>query len=79
MTYIRIKIIRTECSKRWPGNSKVYFKNNNANSMLLSEMVLLLEQEVKIDEIGFGKSKLSDVTALCIPVISVCCYSLCFL
>ena len=53
----RVKIIHSECFKRWPGNIKVYFKGNNDNSLILSELVLLLEPVVKVEEIGFGKSK----------------------
>lgn len=53
----RIKLIRKECSKRWPGNNKVYFRSNNANSLILSEMVSSLEPVCTLKEIGFGQSK----------------------
>jgi len=56
----RIKLIRSECNKKWPGNTKVYFKGNNTNSLILSEMVMMLEPLAKIKEIGFGKSKFID-------------------
>ena len=54
----RIKLIRKECSKRWPGNNKVYFRSNNVNSLILSEMVSTLEPLCTVKQIGFGQSKL---------------------
>lgn len=52
----RVKIIRSVCLKRWPGNIKVYFKGNERNTTILSELVLLLEAQAAIKEIGFGRS-----------------------
>ena len=57
-SFFRVKLIRSECSKRWPGNTKVYFKGNEKNSLILSELVLLIEPQAVIEEIGFGKSRL---------------------
>ena len=75
MTYFfRVKLIRSECSKRWPGNTKVYFKGNEKNSLILSEMVLLIEPQAAIEEIGFGreeeeeKKRLDQVTCLAITL-----------
>lgn len=52
-------IIRSECLIRWPGNLKVYFKGNERKTLILlilSALVLLLEPETAIKEIGFGRS-----------------------
>jgi len=40
------------------GNTKVYFKGNEKNSLILSELVLLIEPQAAIEEIGFDKSRL---------------------
>lgn len=48
--------MRSECLKRWPGNLKVYFKGNGRKTLILSALVLLLEPETAIKEIGFGRS-----------------------
>lgn len=54
--FFRVTIIRSECLKRWPGNLKVYFKDNERKTLILSALVLLLEPETAIKEIGFGRS-----------------------
>ena len=50
-------MIRKECAKRWHGNTKIYFRSNNANSLILSELVSSLEPACEITEAGFRKSK----------------------
>ncbi|XP_068733302.1 uncharacterized protein [Montipora capricornis] len=55
-----IKLIRKECSKRWPGNNKVYFRSNNANSLILSELVSSLEPICTLKKIGFGQSAIRN-------------------
>lgn len=37
----------------------MYFKGSERNSIILSELVVLLEPEAGIEDIGFGKSRLS--------------------
>ena len=54
---LRIKIIRKECEKRWPGNNKIYFRSNNSNSLVSSEMCSSLLPLCEIKAIGFGESK----------------------
>ncbi|XP_078356129.1 uncharacterized protein LOC144640939 [Oculina patagonica] len=56
----KIKLIRKECLKRWPGNNKVYFRSNNTNSLILSEMVSSLEPLCTVKEIGFGQSAIRN-------------------
>ena len=54
---LRIKIIRKECQKKWPGNSKIYFRSNNNNSLVLSELVSSLQAACELPEIGFGQGE----------------------
>lgn len=49
--------MRKESSKRWPGKKKVYFRSNNANSLILPELVFSLEPTYTVKQIGFGQSK----------------------
>lgn len=50
-------MIRKECEKRWPGNNKIYFRSNNSNRLVLSEMCSSLLPLCEIKAIGFGESK----------------------
>ena len=50
-------MIRKECEKRWPGNHKIYFRSNNSNSLVLSELCSSLLHICEIKAIGFGDGK----------------------
>ena len=50
-------MIRKECEKRWPGNHKIYFRSNNSNSLVLSEVCSSLLPLCEIKAIGFGYGK----------------------
>lgn len=39
----------------WPGNHKIYFKQNPVNSLKLEELTEKLAESCSVEEIGFGK------------------------
>lgn len=51
----RMAVIRKQVAKIWPGNQKVYFKQNPTNSLKLEELTEKLAETCSIEEIGFGK------------------------
>ena len=51
----RTGVIVREAAKCWPGNEKVYFKQNEQNRLKLEELVTTLSTTCEIKEIGFGR------------------------
>lgn len=68
---LRINIIRKECGKRWAGNEKIYFKSNNGNSLVLSEMCSSLLPVCEIKKIRFGQSKDKQIALMILQQISI--------
>ncbi|KAL9977482.1 hypothetical protein ACROYT_G014890 [Oculina patagonica] len=62
---LRIKIIRKECQNKWQGNTKIYFRSNNNNSLILSELVSSLQASCELPEIEFGQADDMDGKAFC--------------
>jgi hypothetical protein len=56
----------------WPGNNKIYFKQNEENRLKLEELASKLSETCSIPEIEFGRGiyimQLVFVKALCITV-----------
>ena len=50
-------MIRRQAAKIWPGNQKIYFKQNPANNLKLEELTEKLNEMCSVEEIGFGKGK----------------------
>lgn len=50
-------MIQREAAKIWPGNQKIYFKQNPANNLKLEELTEKLNEMCSVEEIGFGKGK----------------------
>ncbi|RMX47841.1 hypothetical protein pdam_00025942, partial [Pocillopora damicornis] len=50
-----IAVVRREVGKIWPGNQKIYFKQNQANLLKLEEIASRLADTCSIPEIGFGR------------------------
>ena len=53
----RIAVIRREAAKIWPGNQKIYFKQNPPNNLKLEELTEKLTGMCSVEEIGFGRGK----------------------
>lgn len=68
---LRINIIRKECGKQWAGNEKIYFKSNNGNSLVLSEMCSSLLPVCEIKKIRFGQSKDKQIALMILQQISI--------
>ncbi|XP_015777414.1 PREDICTED: uncharacterized protein LOC107355354 [Acropora digitifera] len=52
---VKIAVIHREVSKIWPGNQKIYFKQNPTNNLKLEELTEKLTGMCSVEEIGFGR------------------------
>lgn len=52
---VKIAVIRREAAKIWPGNQKIYFKQNPTNNLKLEELTEKLTGMCSVEEIGFGR------------------------
>ena len=56
LTLYRIAIVLREAYKVWPGNQKIYFKNQ-ADQFKLEELVSKILEQCIVEEIGFGRGQ----------------------
>lgn len=54
-SHFTIAVIRGEAAKIWPGNQKIYFKQNLTNNLTLEELTEKRTGVCSVKEIGFGR------------------------
>ena len=56
LTLYRTATVGREAYKVWPGNQKIYFKNQ-ADQFRLEELVSKILEQCIVEEIGFGRGQ----------------------